>query len=185
MASANSVSVLSTSIALLTAAYAMFLVVFQNTFEIPEWIKTFFMIVSIPVIGYLLTLFGTSIYQFGKCKKVDFRGIALSSTAILASLGFTSFVLYMESVPILKYIFGTYAPRNPVTGEEYSQNSNEYVKGMEDENHYKLQFFSNIVKAVLPNYLSDDVKGGFAYGYWVFFLTLLPSYFLMSLSSAC
>ncbi len=181
MESANSVTVLSISVALFTAVYAMFFVIFQNTVEMADWIKTFLLLVSIPVIGYLLTLFGTSIYQFGKCKKVDLKGVALSSTAVLGTLGFASTVLYMESVPILKYIFGTYGPRDPMTGEEYSPNTNEYVKAMENENHYKIQFFSNIVKAVLPIYLSDEVKNGLAYGYWIFFLTLLPAYFLMNI----
>lgn len=176
-------AIASTSIAIVTAACAMFLVVYKDIF--PESIQSLLLLLSIPVIGYLLTLFGTSIVQFGKCKKVDLKGIAVSSTAVLGTLAFASFVLFMESVPILKYIFGPFAPRNPVTGEEYSVNSSEYASAMEHENHYKIQFFSNIVKAALPVYISDDVKQGFAYGYWIFFLTLLPAYFLMSLTSAC
>ncbi len=105
--------------------------------------------------------------------------------ALLGTVGFGSFVLWFESVPVLKYIFGAYAPRNPLTGDEYPQESTEYIESMENEKHYKIQFFSNIVKAVLPMYLTEPVKDGMAYAYWIFFLTLLPSYFLMSLSSAC
>jgi hypothetical protein len=184
MVSANSIPVLSTSIATLTAAYAMCLVAFQSDI-LPSWVNTLLLIVSIPVIGYFLSLLGSSMYQFGKCKKVDFKGIALSNMALLGTVGFGSFVLWFESVPVLKYIFGAYAPRNPLTGDEYPQESTEYIESMENEKHYKIQFFSNIVKAVLPMYLTEPVKDGMAYAYWIFFLTLLPSYFLMSLSSAC
>jgi hypothetical protein len=184
MVSANSVPVLSTSIAVLTAVYALCLVAFQSDM-LPSWVNTFLLVVSIPVIGYLLSLLGSSMYQFGKCKKVDLKGIALSNTAILGTVGLGSFVLWLESVPVLKYIFGPYGPRNPVTGEEYSQDSKEYVESMENEKHYKVQFFSNIVKAVLPMYLTEPVKDGMAYAYWIFFLTLLPTYFLMSLNGAC
>ncbi len=184
MVSANSIPVLSTSIAVVTAAYAMSIVAFQSDM-LPSWVNTFLLLVSIPVIGYLLSLLGSSMYQFGKCKKVDLKGIASSNTVILGTVGVGSLILWLEGVPILKYIFGPYAPRNPVTGDEYPQDSKDYIESMENEKHYKLQFFSNIVKAVLPMYLTEPVKDGVAYAYWIFFLTLLPTYFLMSLSSAC
>lgn len=186
MASASSVPFLSGGIAVITASVAMILVVFKNQVEsISPFVMTMIILFAIPLTGYLLTFLGSSIYQYEKCKKLDMKSNAVSSLAVLGTLGFASSVLAFENFPIFKFVFGEYAPRNPLTGEEYPSNSIEYIKAMENENHYKIQWFSNIVKAVIPIYVSDSVKDGFAYGYWIFFLTLLPTYFLMSLQSAC
>jgi hypothetical protein len=186
MASASSIPFLSAGISILTAFVAMVLVVYKNQIEfLSPTMMSIIILITIPLTGYLLTFLGTSIYQYEKCKKMDMKSNAISSLAVLGSLGVASSVLGFENVPIFKYVFGEYAPRNPLTGEEYPSNSTEYMKAIENENHYKIQWFSNIVKSALPVYVSESVKDGFAYAYWIFFLTLLPSYFLMSLQSAC
>ena len=186
MASASSVPFLSGGIAVLTALVAMALVVFKNQVEfISPFMMSIIILITIPLTGYLLTFLGTSVYQYEKCKKLDMKSNAMSSLAVLGTVGLASSILAFENFPIFKYVFGEYAPRNPLTGEEYPSNSTEYMKAMENENHYKIQWFSNIVKSVLPVYVSEPVKDGFAYAYWIFFLTLLPSYFLMSLQGAC
>lgn len=186
MASASSVPFLSGGIAMLTALVAMGLVVFKNQVEFISPLKmTIIILITIPLTGYLLTVLGSSVYQYEKCKKLDMKSNAISGLAVLGTLGVASSVLAFENLPIFKYVFGEYAPRNPLTGEEYPSNSTEYMKAMENENHYKIQWFSNIVKSVLPIYVSEPVKDGFAYAYWIFFLSLLPSYFLMSLKGTC
>jgi hypothetical protein len=186
MVSANSVPVLSTSIAVMTAAVGMGLILFQKTIDyLPNWVTTLIVLVAIPLTGYILSVLGSSIYQFGKCKKLDMKGILVSNTIVLGVLTVASSILAFEQVPILKYIFGAFPPRDPTTGEPYGQDTESYIKGMENENHYKLQWFSNIVKAALPMYVSESVKDGFSYAYWIFFLTLLPSYFMMSLQGSC
>jgi hypothetical protein len=186
MASVSSISFLATGIAVITAGLAMTLVVFKNQMEsISPAIMSIIIFIAIPLTGYALTVLGSSIFQYTACNKVNLQSNAMSSLAVLISVGFATFILGLENLPIKKYIFGTYSPTDPKTGTSYPPNSVEYMKLMEHENHYKIQWFSNIVKATLPTTVSENVKDGFAYGYWIFFLTLLPTYFLMSLQSAC
>jgi hypothetical protein len=81
-------------------------------------------------------------------------------------------------------MFGEYGPTNPNTGEQYPPDSIEYKQGMETERHYKIQPLSSIVKAVLPIYYSESVKNGFTYMYWLFWSTMLPSFFLFTVQGA-
>jgi NADH:ubiquinone oxidoreductase subunit 4 (subunit M) len=78
-----------------------------------------------------------------------------------------------------------YAPRNPVSGLPYSPETAEYIEGMKNENHYKLQLFTSIVRAVIPVYVNDNTKLGIVYFYWFFFMTLLPLYFILTVQGNC
>jgi hypothetical protein len=54
------------------------------------------------------------------------------------------------------------------------------------EAHYKIQFFTNIVKAVLPTFVTEEnSKLGFVYFYWIFWMTILPFFFLLSVQGLC
>jgi hypothetical protein len=141
--------------------------------------------ILIPVIAYGVALAMSAIYQYTSCNKVNMIAISTSDLVILGTNSIACLVLYLESFPFLKYIFGTYAPRNPITGLPYEEGSKEYDTFMTDENHYKIQFFSSIVKAVIPVYVSDNVKTGLVYLYWTFWLTMLPLYFMLSVQGAC
>jgi hypothetical protein len=59
--------------------------------------------------------------------------------------------------------------------------------GLKDpEGHYKIQFFTNIVKAVLPTFVTEEnSKLGFVYFYWIFWMTILPFFFLLSVQGLC
>lgn len=161
------------------AAIFAFLMVSQQL--APSWLIA----ILIPVVGYAFSLVFSVIQQFLSCGAVQIGTVALSNLTIPLTQGFVSGILLLENVPIWKMVFGEFAPSNPVTGLPYSLDSEEYKVGMMNENHYKIQFFSNIVKVALPVVLTNAVKDGLAYFYWVFWLTLLPSYFLLSIQSLC
>ena len=163
---------------LLVGATAMTLV---STELLPPFMIAFL----IPVSAYIISFLMSIIYQYSACRTVQIGTIAISDLIIGGTTGLASFLLFMESVPIFRYMFGTYAPRSPITGLPYSPDSAEYVAAMQSENHYKLQFFSGIVKAVIPMYLSEQVKSGLVYLYWMFWMTLLPLYFVLSVQGVC
>jgi hypothetical protein len=148
---------------------------------LPPWILS----LAIPTLAFLLSLAMSFIFEYSVCKKVNVKSTFVSSSIVALSTSLVSGVLFLENIPIYKYIFGEYAPYNPLTGEDYVPESTEYQKFMESEVHYKIQFFSNIVKAVLPVKLEDITKQGFAYFYWIFWMTLLPLYFTLTLKQTC
>jgi hypothetical protein len=182
----NSVPILSLTVSLLVACVSAGVVAFlPRYFEaLPGWIIPLITLLFIPLFAYLVSLSGSSLYQYGMCKKVNLKTIATGNTVILGAVALISGLLFLENVPFLKYIFGEYGPTNPLTGEPFPQDSMEYQKGMESERHYKLQPLSGIVKTVLPVYYSEYVKDGLAYLYWVFWATMLPSYFLFTVQGA-
>jgi hypothetical protein len=170
-----SISIVSS---LLIAAVVMTLISMEL---LPLWMSS----MLIPVFAYGISVLMSIIYQYSACKTVNLSAISSSNLFIALTNAVVSGVLFLEGIPVLKYIFGDYAPRNPITGLPYDASSAEYTAAMETENHYKLQFFSGIVKAVLPAYISEQVKSGFVYFYWIFWLTILPLYFILSVQGLC
>ncbi len=105
---------------------------------------------------------------------------------VLASALFTSAILFVEQIPLLRIFYPDgYAPRNPISGLPYSPETAEYIEGIKNGNHYKIQLFTSIVKAVIPVYVNDDTQLGIVYFYWFFFLTLLPLYFILTIQGNC
>jgi hypothetical protein len=147
----------------------------------PSWMN----VVIIPLVGYGISLAMSVIYQYSTCRKVSMVPIAIGDLGVLATTGILSLALFLEQIPFLKAIFGDYAPRNPITGLPYDPSSAEYAEGMANQNHYKIQILSGIVKAVIPVYASENVKSGFVYLYWIFWMTLLPFYFVLGLQGLC
>jgi hypothetical protein len=163
---------------LIVGAVAMTLI---STEIIPLIATTF----VIPIVAYLVSIMMSVIYQYSACKKVTIIPILITDLAIAFTTITASLILLFETVPILKYMFNPYPPRNPVTGLQYTKGTAEYDAGMLNENHYKIQFFSNIVKAVIPVYVDENVKEGFVYLYWIFWMTFLPQYFTLSAQGIC
>ena len=150
-----------------------------------ELINDLYTIPIVPVVAYGVSCLLSAAYQYSTCKKVISKSIFQSNAIVALTNLVICVILYAESFPILKYFFGPYAPRNPVTGLPYSPDSAEYGDGMASQDHYKISMFSGVVKEVLPPYYSNSMKQGFYYMYWVFWMTLLPHYFLLSLQSTC
>jgi hypothetical protein len=139
------------------------------------------MLMILPTSAYLFTSLLSLAYQqitFGDVKPfvVLFQNLAVFALNLIVA-----FVLWFESVPVFKYIFGLYEPRNPNTGVELVKGTSEYQDALANENHYKLSFFSGIVKAVLSNYFDEPMKEGCVYAYWSFWATLLPWYAVLFL----
>ena len=170
-----SISIVSS---LLIAAVGMTMISMEL---LPLWMSS----LLLPVLAYGISILMSIIFQYSSCKRVNLGSIASSNLFIALTNLVVSAVLFLEGVPLLKYMFGDYAPRNPITGLPYEPNTVEYTAAMETENHYKIQFFSGIVKAVIPVYISDQVKTGFVYFYWIFWMTLLPLYFILSVQGLC
>lgn len=147
----------------------------------PSWIN----MIIIPVIAYGISIAMSIINQYAACRKISMIPIAIGDLGVILTTGAASFALFLEQIPFLKAIFGDYAPRNPISGLPYDPNSAEYVEGMANQNHYKIQILSGIVKAVVPVYASENVKSGFVYLYWMFWMTLLPLYFVLGMQSLC
>ena len=186
MEGSSSVPVLSVTISVLVAGFAAGLVaLLPKYFEaLPGWIIPALTVFIVPLFAYGMSISGSTIYQYGMCKKVNMKSIALGNLAIYGLTTLVSLWLALENIPILKYIFGQYGPTNPNTGEQYTSDTVEYQTAMESERHYKLQPLSGIVKAILPVYYSDPVKDGLSHMYWIFWATMLPSFFLFTVQGA-
>jgi hypothetical protein len=148
---------------------------------LPTWANP----IVIPLVAYIISIIVSLIYQYSSCGTVDIKGISLSNLFVLGTNLVTTVILYLEGIPFLKQIFGVYPPRNPYDGLPYQEGTPAWLKGMENENHYKIQFFSSIVKAVIPIYVEDAMKNGFVYFYWIFWMTILPLFFLLSVQGLC
>jgi hypothetical protein len=136
----------------------------------------------IPAIAYGISLGLSSLYQYSMCNKLSIGHIAVSNMFIVITTFIATTILYVEQLPILKYIFGEYKNTVELTGSECCDKN--LLK--DPEAHYKIQFFTKIVKAVLPRFLTgENLKLGFVYFYWLFWMTILPFFFLLSLQGIC
>lgn len=147
----------------------------------PTWIN----MLIIPTSAYGISIAMSIVHQYAVCRKITMAPIAIGDLGVLLATGSVSLALFLEEIPFLKAIFGEYPPRNPISGLPYTPDSAEYAEGMANQNHYKIQILSGIVKAIIPVYVSENVKGGFVYLYWMFWMTLLPLYFVMGLQGLC
>jgi hypothetical protein len=150
-----------------------------------QWFPPLVSAFIIPTIAYGISVAMSVILQYMTCKKVQI-GAILAGNSFVAVLNIgIGVLLFLEQIPFLRWIFGAYAPRNPITGLQYDPSSMEYADAMSNQNHYKIQFLSGIVKAVIPVYVDESVKEGIVYLYWTFWMTLLPLYFAMGVQSLC
>jgi len=139
----------------------------------------------IPVVSYVIAVVMSVIVQYSICKKVTIQTIAIGDLLVGFCNSIVGVLLFAEQIPIFKYMFGEYAPRNPITGLEYTVDSAECVAAMDSGDHYKLQILTGIVKSALPVYFTNELKKGFVYFYWTFWMTMLPLYFMLGVQSVC
>lgn len=153
---------------------------------LPSWVVSLIILLSIPAIAYGSSLGMSVLVRYrSKCKSVDFQNIALGNLMIALSTFITGLVISFENIPILKYIFGEYEPYNRMTGLSIPKDAIEYNEYMISQTHYKIQTLSNIVKDALPFALSDTMKDGMVYLYYMFFMTLLPAFFIFTAQATC
>jgi hypothetical protein len=174
----SSKAVLAIIFSMIVAVVAL---IFASVELLPSWANPFI----ISAFAYVISLAVSSIYQYTSCNKVNIQAISLSNLLILGSTLMTSAVLYLGSIPFLDKIYGEYDPRNPYDGLPYEHGSKAWLAGMENKNHYKLQFFSSIVKAVIPIYVEENLKQGFVFFYWIFWMTILPLFFILGFQGIC
>jgi len=142
-------------------------------------------IIIIPIVAYIISVIMSGIYQYSICKKLNMGSILVGDLGVVLTNLILGILLFAEQIPVYKYAFGSFAPRNPISGLPYDSKSAEYGAAMGNENHYKIQFFSGIVKAILPVYFDENVKEGVVYLYWTFWMTMLPLYFVMGTQGLC
>jgi len=141
----------------------------------------------IPAVAYAVSIGLSSLYQYSTCNKVSIGQIAISNLFIALTTLIATSILYIEQVPILKFMFGEYIPSAPAAAGAAEGPECCDKNGLKDpEAHYKIQFFTNVVKAVLPKFVSEEnSKLGFVYFYWIFWMTILPFFFLLSVQGLC
>ena len=168
---------------ILSLVYALIISVLVLILITNDMISIPLIVPIIPAVAYAVSLGLSSIYQYSVCNKVSIGQIAISNIFIALNTLIATSILYIEQVPILKFIFGEYVPS---AGAEESTECCNKNPLKDTEAHYKIQFFTNIVKAVLPKFVSEEnSKLGFVYFYWIFWMTILPFFFLLSLQGLC
>jgi hypothetical protein len=146
----------------------------------------FVRLILIPPVAYGISLLISFIFQTSVCPSTSITTSAITNITVLLSTAFASFILFLESIPILS-AFGYSEPISPLTGLPISREGapEEYAKATDDNKHLKVQFFSSIVKAVLPVYYSEVNKTAIVYLYWMFWMSMLPLYVVLGLQGVC
>jgi glucan phosphoethanolaminetransferase (alkaline phosphatase superfamily) len=154
--------ILSVTASIFVAAMSAILLYYIDT----NWIS----IIAIPAIAYVVSTVVAIVYQLIKCGSLN-PSVAVSNLFVLGTTFLASTVLFLEQVPFWK----------PTSASSDATADTATV----DDSMYKMQIFSSIVKAVLPTYLSESMKTSAVYFYWIFWMTILPLFFIMSIQDVC
>ena len=173
---------------ILSIIYALMISVLVLILITNDMVSIPLIVPTIPAVAYAVSLGLSSVYQYSICNKVSIGQIAISNLFIALTTLIATSILYVEQMPILKFIFGEYLPSSGdaarLEGEGGECCNKNPLK--DTEAHYKIQFFTNVVKAVLPKFVSEEnSKLGFVYFYWIFWMTILPFFFLLSIQGLC
>jgi len=123
-------------------------------------------VILIPTVSYVISLISSAVIQYINCNTVD-ATIMISDLFVLGTTFVASIILFAEQQQIF-----------PV--ETPTEGSTDIF------NNGKIQFFSSIVKAAIPSMVTEDKnKMMFVYFYWIFWMSVLPLYFLSSIQSMC
>jgi len=123
-------------------------------------------VILIPTVSYVISLISSAVIQYISCNTVD-ATIMVSDLFVLGTTFVASIILFAEQQQIF-----------PV--ETPTEGSTDIF------NNGKIQFFSSIVKAAIPSMVTEDKnKMMFVYFYWIFWMSVLPLYFLSSIQSMC
>jgi glucan phosphoethanolaminetransferase (alkaline phosphatase superfamily) len=155
--------ILSVTASVFVAAMSAILLYYIDT----NWIS----IIAIPAIAYVVSTVVAIVYQLIKCGSLN-PSVAVSNLFVLGTTFIASTVLFLEQIPFWK----------PTSA---SSDAAVAVAAAADDSMYKIQIFSSIVKAVLPTDLSESMKTSAVYFYWIFWMTILPLFFIMSIQDVC
>ena len=123
-------------------------------------------VILIPAVSYVISVISSAVIQYINCNTVD-ATIMLSDLFVLATTFIASIILYAEQQQV-------FAIETPTEGST------------DIFNNGKIQFFTSIVKAAIPTSVTEDKnKMLFVYFYWIFWMSVLPLYFLSSIQSMC
>lgn len=146
-----------------------------------------FVYLMIPLYAYIISLVASAIHQYFKCEKVEIASISLSNLAVLGTSAVTSGILLLENIPLKRFLFDEtkLIPTYPTTGDPVPESSPSYKPLLESGAHLKFQFLSSIVRAALPVGLDANMQEGLIYFYYIFWMVLLPMYFLLGIQGFC
>jgi hypothetical protein len=119
------------------------------------------------LLAYLIASGTNFIFQYASCNTVNPANIFLSCIIVLRNISLTCLVLYLDTYPF------------------FAVPSSEGSECQEIGQRKGIEFFSGIVKAILPEGMSDTTKTGIVHVYWTFWMTLLPIYFLVGVNGIC
>ena len=123
-------------------------------------------VILIPTVSYIISLISSVVIQYINCNTVD-GTIMVSDLFVFATTFIASSILYAEQQQV-------FAVDTPTEGST------------DIFNNGKIQFFTSIVKAAIPSMVTEDKnKMMFVYFYWIFWMSVLPLYFLSSIQSMC
>lgn len=121
--------------------------------------------------AYFLSCGVSAIYQQAVCGSLNVKNIFLSNLIILRNAVITCGALYIDSYPFFDKFVQPTAESAHATGD---------VSGKRG-----VEFLSGIVKGALPETMLETAKTGYVYVYWMFFMTLLPFYWLVGIQGIC
>jgi hypothetical protein len=148
---------------------------------------TGYMYLLIPAFAYQLSIAASSLHQYLKCNKVEIQSLLLSNLTVLATSAIASVILFLENVNLKSLFFDSalLVPSYPTTGDPVPESSPSYKAILDSGAHLKFQLFSPIVRAVLPVGVDAGTAEGLIYFYYMFWMVLLPMYFLLGVQGFC
>jgi hypothetical protein len=148
---------------------------------------TGYMYLLIPLFAYQISVIASSIHQYFVCNKVEIQSLLLSNLSVLGTAGLASVLLFLENVNLKPLFFDPtlLVPSYPTTGDPVPESSPSYRAILESGAHMKFQLFSPIVRAVLPSGIDSGTGEGLIYFYYMFWMILLPMYFLLGIQGFC
>jgi hypothetical protein len=121
--------------------------------------------------AYVVSCIVSIMYQYSVCGFVHIRGIFLSNLIVVRNTVLACILLYIDMFPFFQKFVQPTAQSVALTGDVSA------LRGIE--------FLSGIVKNVIPEYVEEPVQNGLVYVYWMFWMTLLPVYFLVGVQGIC
>ena len=131
-------------------------------------VLAYFIIITI---SYFISCAVSLMYQYSVCHFVNLKGIFVSNTIVLRNTIITCFVLFIDTYPFFNKFVQPTAESSAASGDVSSKRG--------------IEFLSGIVKNVIPDYVEEPVKNGLVFVYWIFWMTLLPTYFLVGVQGIC
>jgi len=150
--------------AMFIAMISFLCIVFLNHYKA----LAYFIIITI---SYFASCAVSIMYQYSVCGFINAKGVFVSNTIILRNSIITCLLLFIDMYPFFDKTVQPTAESSAASGDVSTKRG--------------IEFLSGIVKNVIPDYVDETVKNGLVHVYWLFWMTLLPTYFLVGVQGIC